>query len=240
MTVLALAESDFRARYRILGSRGIKGAPAKGNAHIMWETSMNDRHESTQKLPTEAPNRRRVPRRDFLASGGATTIGVGLAGELHPALAVGQAPKKVRLGIAGGNFGEVDILEIGGKDGAAQGLQRRKIHCVLHFSDANGRKGIHDAWFDAPVDLNRDVHLYRISVGGIELLTGRTSGLPPVRRLALCEFLVRRRNPTDCLSVNLQRDDQRRPGRQSDRLCLARNNEVRPAFFNRERTAPQR
>lgn len=66
---------------------------------------MNDRHESTEKLPKETPNRRSVSRRDFLASGGAATIGMGLSGELHPALAVGQVPKKVRLGIAGGNFG---------------------------------------------------------------------------------------------------------------------------------------
>jgi beta-glucanase (GH16 family) len=59
--------------------------------------------------------------------------------------------------------GEVDILEIGGKAGIAQGLQRRKINCAMHFSDAGGQKGIHDAWLDAPVDLNLDYHLYKIS-----------------------------------------------------------------------------
>jgi beta-glucanase (GH16 family) len=59
--------------------------------------------------------------------------------------------------------GEVDILEIGGKAGIAQGLQRRKINCAMHFSDTGGQKGIHDAWLDAPVDLNLDYHLYKIS-----------------------------------------------------------------------------
>jgi beta-glucanase (GH16 family) len=59
--------------------------------------------------------------------------------------------------------GETDILEIGGKDGIAKGLQRRKINCALHFADADGKKGMHDAWYDAPADLNLDYHLYKIS-----------------------------------------------------------------------------
>lgn len=59
--------------------------------------------------------------------------------------------------------GEVDILEIGGKDGIAQGLQRRQINCALHFSDSRRRKTSLVKWFDAPVDLNEDFHRYRIS-----------------------------------------------------------------------------
>ena len=66
---------------------------------------MNDPHEPIPELPNGAANRRNVSRRNFLASGGAATIGMGLSGEPHPALAVGQLPKKVRVGIAGGNFG---------------------------------------------------------------------------------------------------------------------------------------
>ncbi|MBN2270616.1 MAG: glycoside hydrolase family 16 protein [Sedimentisphaerales bacterium] len=59
--------------------------------------------------------------------------------------------------------GEADILEMGSKAGIDKGLQRRKINCALHFAGANGRKGMHDAWLDAPVDLNLDYHLYKIS-----------------------------------------------------------------------------
>lgn len=59
--------------------------------------------------------------------------------------------------------GEIDILEIGGKDGIAQCLQRRKINCAIHFSDAAGKYGMDAAWLDADADLNLDYHLYRIS-----------------------------------------------------------------------------
>lgn len=59
--------------------------------------------------------------------------------------------------------GETDILEIGGKDGIAKGLQQRKINCAIHFSDAGGEYGMDDAWIDADVDLNLDYHLYKIS-----------------------------------------------------------------------------
>jgi beta-glucanase (GH16 family) len=59
--------------------------------------------------------------------------------------------------------GELDILEMGSKDGIAQGLQRRKINCAIHFSDASGGHGMADAWLDADIDLNLDYHLYKIS-----------------------------------------------------------------------------
>ena len=59
--------------------------------------------------------------------------------------------------------GEIDILEIGGKEGIAQGLQRRRINCALHFSDAAGKYAMHDAWWNADVDLDADYHVYRVS-----------------------------------------------------------------------------
>ncbi len=59
--------------------------------------------------------------------------------------------------------GEVDILEIGGKDGIAKGLQRRKINCAMHFAGPDGQYAMTDAWRDADVDLNLDYHLYRVS-----------------------------------------------------------------------------
>ena len=59
--------------------------------------------------------------------------------------------------------GEIDILEIGAKEGIVKGLQQRRINCALHFSDADGERGSKQAWNDAKVDLNRDYHLYKVS-----------------------------------------------------------------------------
>ncbi len=59
--------------------------------------------------------------------------------------------------------GETDILEIGGKDGITQGLQRRKINCAIHFAGANGDKESKASWLDADVDLNLDYHVYKLS-----------------------------------------------------------------------------
>ncbi|MAR09259.1 MAG: hypothetical protein CL681_04710 [Blastopirellula sp.] len=59
--------------------------------------------------------------------------------------------------------GETDILEIGGKDGIAQGLQQRRINCALHFAGPNGNKISRVSWFNAPTDLHRDFHVYRLS-----------------------------------------------------------------------------
>lgn len=59
--------------------------------------------------------------------------------------------------------GEADILEIGGKEGIAQGLQRRRINCALHFSGPNGDKVSRVSWFNAPADLNQEFHVYRLS-----------------------------------------------------------------------------
>ena len=59
--------------------------------------------------------------------------------------------------------GEIDILEIGGKAGITAGLQRRQINCALHFADAGQKKTTLDAWYDAPADLNRDYHVYKVA-----------------------------------------------------------------------------
>jgi len=59
--------------------------------------------------------------------------------------------------------GEADILEIGGKEGIAQGLQHRRINCALHFADLNERKTSRVAWLTAPADLHQDFHRYKIS-----------------------------------------------------------------------------
>ena len=59
--------------------------------------------------------------------------------------------------------GEIDILEMGGKNGIAEGLQQRKINSAIHFAGADGNYGMADAWMDADVDLNLDYHLYKLS-----------------------------------------------------------------------------
>ena len=59
--------------------------------------------------------------------------------------------------------GEIDILEIGGKAGITAGLQRRQINSALHFADAAQRKKSNVSWYDAPADLNRDYHVYKVS-----------------------------------------------------------------------------
>jgi beta-glucanase (GH16 family) len=66
-------------------------------------------------------------------------------------------------GIVWPRCGEVDILELGSKAGIAEGLQQRKMNCALHFSDADGKRGLLDAWTNAPVDLSADYHLYKTS-----------------------------------------------------------------------------
>jgi len=59
--------------------------------------------------------------------------------------------------------GEIDILEVGGKVGIANGLQRRRINCALHYGGADGKYAMADAWHDADVDLNLDYHTYKLS-----------------------------------------------------------------------------
>ncbi|PAY18045.1 hypothetical protein CKO51_18805 [Rhodopirellula sp. SM50] len=59
--------------------------------------------------------------------------------------------------------GEADILEIGGKDAIAKGLQHRQINCALHFAGVGEQKTSLVEWYDAPVDLHLDYHLYKIS-----------------------------------------------------------------------------
>jgi beta-glucanase (GH16 family) len=66
-------------------------------------------------------------------------------------------------GIAWPGCGEVDIVEMGSKEGIAQGLQQEKINCALHFSGATGQYANHVAWTNAPVDLSLDYHRYKVS-----------------------------------------------------------------------------
>jgi beta-glucanase (GH16 family) len=59
--------------------------------------------------------------------------------------------------------GELDILEMGSKEGIAQGLQQEMIDCAMHYSDATGAHGMLVGWTNSPVDLTLDYHLYTIS-----------------------------------------------------------------------------
>lgn len=58
--------------------------------------------------------------------------------------------------------GEIDILEIGSKEGIRDGLQRRKINSALHFADKGDRHDMRVAWHDASTDLNLDYHTYSL------------------------------------------------------------------------------
>ncbi|MEE3370011.1 MAG: family 16 glycosylhydrolase [Planctomycetota bacterium] len=87
--------------------------------------------------------------------------------------------------------GEIDILEIGSKAGITAGLQRRQINCALHFAGAGQKKTSHVSWHDAPVDLNRDYHLYKVSWTPRHLkffLDGNEFGSWDIRAAHLREF----------------------------------------------------
>jgi beta-glucanase (GH16 family) len=58
--------------------------------------------------------------------------------------------------------GEVDILEIGGKEGIRQGLQHRQINCALHYAGKNERKVSLVEWHNASIDLHKDFHIYKL------------------------------------------------------------------------------
>ena len=53
----------------------------------------------------ERPDDHTVSRRNFLSTGGATALATGLSSSPRPAFTSEQPHKKVRVGIAGGNFG---------------------------------------------------------------------------------------------------------------------------------------
>ena len=59
--------------------------------------------------------------------------------------------------------GELDIVEMGSKDGITQGVQQEKMNRAIHYSDAGNVHGMFVAWTNAPVDLSLDYHLYKMS-----------------------------------------------------------------------------
>jgi beta-glucanase (GH16 family) len=59
--------------------------------------------------------------------------------------------------------GELDIVEMGSKEGISMGLQQERMNCALHYADAGGVHGMYVAWTNAPVDLSQDYHLYKMS-----------------------------------------------------------------------------
>jgi beta-glucanase (GH16 family) len=59
--------------------------------------------------------------------------------------------------------GELDIVEMGSKDGIDLGLQQERMNCALHYSDAANVHGMFVSWTNAPVDLSLDYHNYKMS-----------------------------------------------------------------------------
>ncbi len=65
-------------------------------------------------------------------------------------------------GVVWPKCGEVDILEIGGKEGTRQGLQHRRINAALHFAGKDEKKESLVCWHNANVDLHNDFHVYKL------------------------------------------------------------------------------
>ena len=59
--------------------------------------------------------------------------------------------------------GEVDILEMGSKDGITQGIQQKLIDAAVHFSNATNGYSNYVTWLIASTDLTQDYHLYKMS-----------------------------------------------------------------------------
>lgn len=66
-------------------------------------------------------------------------------------------------GIDWPHCGEVDIVELGSKEGIADTMQQERYNVALHFSDAADAQQSNVFWDDAPVDLSLDYHLYKVS-----------------------------------------------------------------------------
>ena len=66
---------------------------------------MSTQQPTVTQPPDEQPDDRAVSRRNFLSTGGATALATGLASSPRPAFTSEQPRKRVRVGIAGGNFG---------------------------------------------------------------------------------------------------------------------------------------
>jgi beta-glucanase (GH16 family) len=71
-------------------------------------------------------------------------------------------------GIPWPECGEIDIVEIGSKEGIQQGLQNRKINAAIHYDTVDGGNfdpatyQFNAGWLDAPVDLHLDYHVYKL------------------------------------------------------------------------------
>jgi beta-glucanase (GH16 family) len=59
--------------------------------------------------------------------------------------------------------GEVDILEMGSKEGIAQGIQQKLIDAAVHYSNATNGYSNYVTWLIASTDLTLDYHLYKMS-----------------------------------------------------------------------------
>lgn len=58
--------------------------------------------------------------------------------------------------------GEVDILEMGSKEGIEQGAQQKRINCAVHYSNPQNTHSYYAGWTNSPVDLSLDYHVYKM------------------------------------------------------------------------------
>jgi beta-glucanase (GH16 family) len=65
-------------------------------------------------------------------------------------------------GIAWPEAGEIDIVEMGARSGIIEGKQQRRINSAIHYSNAAGDYIFAAEWYDAPIDLSQDYHLYKL------------------------------------------------------------------------------
>ena len=65
-------------------------------------------------------------------------------------------------GIPWPDAGEIDIVEMGAASGIADGKQQQRINSAIHYSNSAGAYEYAAAWYDAPVDLSQNYHLYKV------------------------------------------------------------------------------
>lgn len=69
------------------------------------------------------------------------------------------------LGTVGGSWpsiGEIDMMEIGSKDALKDSLGNHRVSSAAHWSKADGSHEYNVFYRDAPVDLSKDYHLYKM------------------------------------------------------------------------------
>lgn len=63
-------------------------------------------------------------------------------------------------GVPWPDAGEIDIVELGARSGITDGKQQQRINSAIHYSNITDAYEYAAAWYDAPVNLSQDYHVY--------------------------------------------------------------------------------